>query len=41
MADLGVRVAGVKLDHRLYHFRLACSGFEHVKRPGFSGGGFI
>ena len=30
MADLGVRVAGVKLDHRLYHFRLACSGFEHA-----------
>jgi len=25
-----VRVAGVELDHRLYHFRLACSGFEHV-----------
>jgi hypothetical protein len=30
MADLGVRVAGVLLDHRLYHFRLACSGFEHA-----------
>jgi hypothetical protein len=30
MGDLTVRVAGVDLDHRLYHFRLACSGFEHV-----------
>lgn len=30
MGDLPVRIAGVELDHRLYHFRLACSGFEHV-----------
>jgi len=30
MAELGVRIAGVGLDHRLYHFRLACSGFEHA-----------
>jgi transposase InsO family protein len=30
MSDLAVRVAGVDLNHRLYHFRLACSGFEHV-----------
>ncbi|KRB86756.1 hypothetical protein ASE00_08755 [Sphingomonas sp. Root710] len=30
MADLDVRIAGVVLDHRLYHFRLACSGFEHA-----------
>jgi hypothetical protein len=30
MRDLAVRVAGVELEHRLYHFRLACSGFEHV-----------
>ena len=30
MADLGVTVAGVPLDHRLYHFRLAYSGFEHA-----------
>lgn len=30
MADLGVMVAGVLLTHRLYHFRLAYSGFEHV-----------
>jgi hypothetical protein len=30
MGDLGVYIAGVALDHRLYHFRLACSGFEHA-----------
>ena len=30
MADLGITVAGVALDHRLYHFRLAYSGFEHA-----------
>ena len=30
MGDLAVRVGGAELDHRLYHFRLACSGFEHV-----------
>ncbi len=30
MGDLGVHVAAVPLDHRLYHFRLACSGFEHA-----------
>ncbi len=30
MADLGVTVAGSALDHRLYHFRLAYSGFEHA-----------
>ena len=30
MADLGVMIAGVRLDHRLYHFRLAYSGFEHA-----------
>ncbi len=28
MGELAVRVSGVDLDHRLYHFRLACSGFE-------------
>lgn len=27
---LGITLAGVALDHRLYHFRLACSGFEHA-----------
>src|SRR3546814_13295766 len=33
MGDLGpltVTVAGMILDHRLYHFRLAYSGFEHA-----------
>jgi hypothetical protein len=30
MGDLGVRIAGVALDHRLYHFRLVWSGFEHA-----------
>ncbi len=30
MADLGITVAGIALDHRLYHFRLAYSGFEHA-----------
>lgn len=30
MADLGITVAGQPLIHRLYHFRLAYSGFEHV-----------
>src|SRR3546814_16777435 len=30
MADLRVTVAGAALGHRLYHFRLAYSGFEHA-----------
>lgn len=30
MGDLGVVVAGEMLDHRLYHFRLIWSGFEHA-----------
>ena len=30
MADLAVTVAGEPLDHRLYHFRLVYSGFEHA-----------
>ncbi|MFG1366055.1 IS21 family transposase [Xanthobacter sp. V7C-1B] len=30
MAGLGITVAGVPLPHRLYHFRLAFSGFEHA-----------
>lgn len=30
MDALGITVAGVTLDHRLYHFRLVCSGFEHA-----------
>ena len=30
VADLGVTIAGELLDHRLYHFRLPFSGFEHA-----------
>ena len=30
MADLAITVAGQALDHRLYHFRLVYSGFEHA-----------
>lgn len=30
MGDQPVRIAGVPLEHRLYHFRLAYSGFEHA-----------
>lgn len=30
MSGFGVTVAGQPLDHRLYHFRLAWSGFEHA-----------
>lgn len=30
MAISGVMIAGVPLPHRLYHFRLAFSGFEHA-----------
>jgi len=30
MNELGVRVAGELLDHRLFHFRLAYSGFAHA-----------
>ena len=29
--DLGVTIAGVPLEHRLYHFRLAFSGWEHAE----------
>ncbi len=31
VSDLGVTVAGTLLEHRLYHFALACSGFEHAE----------
>ena len=31
MGPLGVSVAGEPLDHMLYHFRLAWSGFAHAK----------
>lgn len=30
MADLGVTIAGLRLGHLLYHFRLAYSGFAHA-----------
>lgn len=30
MGDLNIGIAGVPLDHRLYHFRLVYSGFEHA-----------
>ena len=30
-SELGVTIAGVALPHRLYHFALACSGFEHAE----------
>lgn len=30
MSTLGITIAGEPLDHRLYHFRLAFSGFEHA-----------
>ena len=30
MRDRGISIAGVALDHRLYHFRLAFSGWEHA-----------
>jgi hypothetical protein len=29
MADLAITIAGQLLEHRLYHFRLVYSGFEH------------
>ena len=30
VAELGITIAGEELAHRLYHFRLAFSGFEHA-----------
>jgi transposase InsO family protein len=30
VTDLGVTISGELLDHRLYHFRLPFSGFEHA-----------
>ena len=30
MSGLSICIAGAPLNHRLYHFRLACSGFEHA-----------
>jgi hypothetical protein len=31
MGDLGVSIAGERLEHRLYDFRLAFSGWEHAR----------
>lgn len=31
MADLGISIAGQPLDHRLYHFTLAYSAWEHAE----------
>jgi hypothetical protein len=31
MGELGIRIAGAPLVHRLYHFVLAYSGFEHAE----------
>ena len=36
MRALGITVAGIVLDHRLYHFRLAFSGFEHAQSERLS-----
>ena len=30
VSALGIMIAGTRFDHRLYHFRLAFSGFEHA-----------
>ncbi len=30
VAELGITIARERLDHRLYHFRLAFSGFQHA-----------
>jgi len=30
MCELGITIAGEPFEHRLYHFRLAFSGFEHA-----------
>ena len=30
MGGLGITIAGEPFHHRLYHFRLAFSGFEHA-----------
>lgn len=30
MNAAGITIAGIALDHQLYHFRLAYSGFEHA-----------
>ena len=37
---VGVTVAGAPLSHRLYHFRLAFSGFEHA-HVAYGGESFV
>lgn len=39
-ASLGITIAGAAFDHRLYHFRLAFSGFEHAE-PVLGGESFV
>lgn len=36
MGELGITIAGEPLDHRLYHFRLIVSGFEHARSERLS-----
>ena len=36
MGDLAVSIAGEPLSHRLYHFRLAFSGFAHAESERLS-----
>ena len=31
VSEFGVIIGGRRFEHRLYHFALACSGFEHVE----------
>jgi hypothetical protein len=31
MRELAITIAGPPLEHRLYHFRLPNSGFEHAR----------
>lgn len=40
MNAAGITIAGIALDHRLYHFRLAYSGFEHA-HVVLGGEGFV
>jgi hypothetical protein len=40
MGDLAIAVAGQPLDHRLYHFRLPYSGFEHAHAV-LGGGSYV
>jgi hypothetical protein len=35
-SELCITIAGIALEHRLYHFRLAFSGFEHAESERLS-----